>query len=108
MRRYHGHPFTDRFRHILVDRDARTRDFTLREAAALERRWGVATCARCGRAIVMGEPIARVRSRDIAPTLCVECLEPARVVATWIAAPERHGRQPVRLVAPRSDLERAA
>lgn len=108
MRRYHGHSFTDRFRHILVDRDAQTGDFTLRETAALERRWGVATCARCGRAIVIGEPIARVRSRDIAPTLCVECLEPARAVPTWVAAPERHGREPVRLVAPRRDLERAA
>jgi hypothetical protein len=57
---------------------------------------------------MLGEPVARVGSRDITPTLCVECLAPAQAAPTWVAAPGRHGRVPVRLAAPQSDLERAA
>ncbi len=108
MGKHHGHSFTERFSHLLSGRDAQSGDYARREAAALERHWGVATCARCGRAIMLGEPVARVRSREIAPTLCVECLAPAQTAPTWVAAPERHGREPVRLTAPQSDLERAA
>jgi hypothetical protein len=102
------HSFSDHLRRILVGRDAQSGDYVHREAAALERRWGVATCARCGRAIMMGEPVARVRGRDVTPTLCVECLAPAPAAPLWVAAPERHDREPVRLVKPQSDLERAA
>jgi hypothetical protein len=108
MGKLHGHSFSDRFRHALVGRAAKSGDYARSEAAALERHWGVATCARCGRAIMLGEPVARVGSRDITPTLCVECLAPAQAAPTWVAAPGRHGRVPVRLAAPQSDLERAA
>ncbi len=108
MGKHHGHSFTDRFRRVLIGRDAESGDYTHREAAALERHWGVATCARCGRALMLGEPVARVRSREIEPTLCVECLAPAQAAPTWVAAPERNGREPVRLVEPQSDMERAA
>ena len=108
MGRYHGRSFNARIRRAPVGRAEDPGAWVLRETVDLQRRWGVASCDRCGRTIVMGEPLARLRlgGRDV--VLCPECLEPAPAVPTWRAAPDRHGREPVRLVAPERDLRRVA
>ena len=79
-----------------------------RERRALQHDWGVARCERCGQTLVLGEPSARVRRDGHRVLLCPECLEPAPATPTWIAAPARPGRVPVRLGEPRTGLRRVA
>jgi len=62
------------------------------------RRWAVAACERCGRSAVLGEPMVKMRLYDREVTVCPDCAA-APAPATWVAAPERRGRRPVRLVA---------
>ena len=108
MGRHRGQSFNARIRRTSAERVRDPREQTFREQAELQQRWGVDSCDRCGRTIVIGEPLARLRLHDRDVVLCPECLEPAPAVPTWKAAPERHGRAPVRLVAPQTDLRRAA
>jgi hypothetical protein len=108
MVRHRGHSFNARIRRTSVGRDKDTREWALHEKSALQRRWGVASCDRCGRTIVLGEPLARLFLRGREVVLCPECVEPAPAAPTWITAPERHGRAPVRLVEPQRELQRAA
>ena len=78
------------------------------EADALSLRWGVDACAACGRTLLLGEPVARVRRDGRLVTVCPECLEPAPAVPTWIAAPRRLDPVAVLLVEPVADVESAA
>ena len=108
MGRYRGRSSTTRIRRASSGRVVDPGERVLHETTRLQQRWGVACCDRCGRTIVMGEPLLRVRLGDRDAVLCPECLEPAPAVPTWKAAPDRHGREPVRLVAPERDLRRVA
>ncbi len=78
------------------------------EGVAFAARWAVEACDRCGRTIVMGEPVAHVRrfERDIA--LCATCLARVPDKPTWVAAPSRHGRPAVPLVTRERELRRVA
>ena len=78
------------------------------EAETLSLRWGVGACASCGRTLLLGEPVARVRRDDRLVTVCPECLEPAPAIPTWIAAPRRLDPVAVPLVEPVADVESAA
>jgi hypothetical protein len=81
----------------------------VREQRALRHGWGVAGCDRCGKTLVLGEPAAHVRLNGRDVLLCPECMEPAREVPTWVAAPAaRPDRVPVRLGTPQTDLRRVA
>jgi hypothetical protein len=81
--------------HASPSHDAHDRDRTLDEA---RRHWAVAACERCGRSAVLGEPMTKTRLYDRDVLVCPECLA-APAQPTWVAAPDRHGRQPVPLVA---------
>jgi hypothetical protein len=78
------------------------------EEDALSRHWGVAGCARCGRTIMLGEPIARVRRDGQRVTMCPECLDPAPPVATFVAAPRRLSHTPVCIGKSAGDMASAA
>ncbi len=78
------------------------------EGSAFVGRWAVEVCDRCGRAIVMGEPAAHVRRFDRDVALCPTCVALVPDQPTWVAAPPRHGRPAVPLVARERDLPRAA
>lgn len=80
----------------------------VRERRKLEHDWGIARCERCGQTLILGEPAARLRRDGRTALLCPECLEPAPAAPTWIAAPARPGRAPVRLGEPRTGLRRVA
>ena len=74
------------------------------EADELQRRWGVASCQRCGRTIVMGEPYS---VRAGAPAVCQDCVERAPEKLTFTPAPARLGYAPVRLTATHEESEAA-
>jgi hypothetical protein len=95
MGRNRGHSSTQQTRHASPSRDAHDHDRNLDEA---RRQWAVAACERCGRSAVLGEPMTTVRLYDRDVLVCPDCLA-APAQPTWVAAPDRHGRQPVRLVA---------
>jgi hypothetical protein len=99
---------TARVREVLFasDQDVSVRE--ARERRVLQHGWGVAHCERCGQTLVLSEPSARVRRDGQMVRLCPECLEPAPATPTWIAAPARAGRVPVRLGEPRTGLRRVA
>ena len=48
------------------------------EDALLEHKWGVESCARCGRSILLGEKIVRLRDWGRHVTLCSLCEEGLR------------------------------
>ena len=79
-----------------------------RERRALERGWGIAGCERCGQTLILGESTAHLRLDGKDVLLCPECLEHAPETPSWIAAPARPGRVPVRLGTPRTELRRVA
>ena len=80
----------------------------VREQRALRYGWGIAGCDRCGQTLVLGEPAAHVRLDGRDALLCPECMEHAPEVPTWVAAPARPGRVPVRLGTPQTELRRVA
>jgi hypothetical protein len=71
-------------------------------------RWAVAACDHCGETIVMGEPATHVRRFDRDVVLCPACVVLVPETPTWVAAPARHGRPAVPLVATERDLRRVA
>lgn len=94
MGRHRGHSSTaQQSGHASPRSDARDRDRNLDQARL---QWAVAACERCGRSAVLGEPMTRLRLYDRDVLVCPECLA-APAQPTWVAAPDRHGRQPVRL-----------
>jgi hypothetical protein len=80
----------------------------LHEGAAFAARWAVEACDHCGRPIVIGEPAAHIRRFDREVALCGACLALVPDEPTWVAAPPRHGRPAVPLVARERRLRRAA
>jgi len=96
MGRHRGHPSTaQQSAQASPGRGAHDHDQTLDQA---RQRWAVAACERCGRSAVLGEPMTKMRLYDREVTVCPDCAA-APAPATWVAAPDRRGRQPVRLVA---------
>ena len=95
MGKHHGHSSTAQKSRSASPRGAYDRDRTLDEARG---RWAVAACERCGRTAVLGEPMTKVRLYDRDALVCPDCLA-APAQPTWVAAPDRHDRRPVRLVA---------
>jgi hypothetical protein len=95
MGKHHGYSSTAQQPWYAPSHDAHDRDRTLDEA---RRQWAVAACERCGRSAVLGEPMTKVRLYDRDALVCPDCLA-APAQPTWVAAPDRQGRRPVRLVA---------
>lgn len=98
MGRYHGQSSTAQQGPASTGHGATRHDRARRDAEARQR-WAVGACERCGRSAVLGEPMATVRRFDRDVLVCHDCLDPAPARVTAVAAPERHGRMPVRLVA---------
>ena len=78
------------------------------EDEAIARLWGIESCERCGRTIVLGEQSVRLAVGGRRTVVCPECLEPASAVPTWIAAPARLSLEPVLLTASRTEESVAA
>ncbi|HMK93405.1 MAG TPA: hypothetical protein VK576_10430 [Thermoleophilia bacterium] len=74
------------------------------EADQLQSRWGVASCHRCGRTIVMGEPFS---VRPGAPVVCQDCLDSVPEKRTFTPAPARLQYAPVLLVETQEQSEAA-
>jgi len=88
-----------RFVHLSAPSRRRTR--AAHEDDEFRKRWGAAQCDRCGRTLVLGEPLRRRAGQ----TVCQECVDAAPERPAWILAPARLGYDPVRLI--ESDLESA-
>ena len=80
----------------------------VREQRALRHGWGIGGCDRCGQTLVLGEPADHVRLNGRDVLLCPECMEHAPEAPTWVAAPVRPGRVPMRLGTPQTELRRVA
>ena len=104
----HRHSLIARVRGTWLAADEEPPRRQVRERRALQRDWGIARCDHCGQTLVLGEPAAQVRLNGRDVLLCPECREPAPAVPTWIAAPARSDRVPVRLGRPQTELRRVA
>jgi hypothetical protein len=97
-------------KHTLKELRARMRTVgaSASEDEALGRLWGVESCERCGRTIVLGERLMRLAVGGRRAVLCAECVEPAPAAPTWIAAPVRLSPIPVRLTGSALEESQAA